>query len=148
MTRNKAMLNEIADIISLNPKLHDQDNWLDQPSEDLVVTRPSSGKRIHCGTSQCVAGWALLIDHHDNKRSYGESDYLEFQRELGEDYISFKGDQVEVEDAAAEILGLEKEDANQIFYNMSDHNELDWPQALRDIAAGVGISDAFARAER
>lgn len=143
MEINSTRIREIADIIEAYPELHDQDRWLSTTDPDRTVTT-TNGRRVHCGTSQCIAGWAVVLDYDEHNRLYdGARSIAEVSDQLldGSEKITFKGDRRGMIDIGAELLGLEASDAYQLF--MTTDNDRNWPVVLRRIADGEDVDQVL-----
>lgn len=136
---NRKVLYEIADILETYPEHHDQDNWI----RNDVGTAGSSiiwnGETISCGTAQCVAGWALILEN-------GGLDGFSMDEEVvfsnGSSFSRYN-DAYFIE-RGAEILGLSSGDADTLFMStdIEDYEIFDMPRVLREIADGTPVVDA------
>lgn len=117
MPINTEMFNRIQDVILSNPERHDQHYF------ETGAT---------CGTTRCVAGWAIHLWGLDN----GLTGSIE---KIGQEYIGFVGYGTLVEDMAfegesdvdtdaevvgAHILGLNRGQAYELFFNMNNDDAL------------------------
>lgn len=132
---NTKMFYAIADVIETYPEKHDQEQWFEHfghinvegPVKDAVIY---DGVEYECDTNQCIAGWAVVLD--GNKVSFKDQDlYLNGEHHRDVDLIN----------KAADILGIDIADANNLFYTMD--MEYDWPRLLRAIGDGMSVTDAI-----
>ena len=145
MERNSKMFYQIADLIETYPEFHAQDEFIDTdnlyydeggmqvlPEElqhwDTVIY---DGREIHCGTTQCIAGWAMILE--------GRKEELISYFDESNRYTTSGS----VENAAAEILGLNQGEAYDMFYFMKDNTEFDFPNALRAIGDGADVHETL-----
>lgn len=117
MPINTDMFNRIQNVILSNPEKHDQHYF-------------EIGQG--CGTTRCVAGWAIHLWGLDN----GLTGSIE---KIGQEYVgfvgysnlvdalAFEGDldvDTEVEIVGAHILGLNRGQAFELFFNMNNDDAL------------------------
>ena len=144
MERNKELFYKIADAIEQNPSHHYQSSWIrvrENPSlfarrvqtSDMLTLEVNGEQIEHCGTTQCVAGWAAVLD--------GQGERLAIQ--MGE----VSGDNEEpfsVIKSAACALGIDADEANTLFVSSAGHTEsYDWPAVLRALGDGTTVKKAF-----
>ena len=125
---NKKLLLEIADHVESHPEQYDQETWVGRNDDNYVPCGP--GKHIDpydCGTSACIAGWAVLLSNKPVP-------------------VSFQNE-------AAKLLGLSSSDAATLFdenwcaegYDIRLDDEIQRAKyaadALRRIAAGESVDD-------
>ena len=142
---NRKMLYTIADIIEENNDFWDQDEWMNTEDigYELSEQEPNAviynGNEYICGTTQCVAGWAVLIDHGglDSSRT-SEHHWFMKDGSSTDDW----------HESGAEILGLSTEDAEKLFYttDIANPDAFDMPRVLRDIADGTSVDHAIRQA--
>jgi hypothetical protein len=132
---NTKMFYAIADVIETYPDKHDQEQWFEHfghvnvegPVKDTVIY---DGVKYECDTNQCIAGWTVILD--GNKVSFHDQYlYLNGERHTDTDLIN----------KAADILGIDYEDAHLLFYTMD--MEYDWPRLLRSIGDGMSVGKAL-----
>jgi hypothetical protein len=118
----KATAQAVVDYILANPEKHEQACWLgvkEQFSDDdydVIDVDSSEAKTVNlCNTTMCVAGTAVYV-------SRNEREFRNFLKSGGG-----------WEDEASELLGLEEDEANALFYNMSNATAL---AAVQAVAAG------------
>lgn len=115
MTVNKAMFAEVHRLITEFPELHDQRNW-ELPAE----------KSDTCGTTRCIAGWAVWVKAKelgllDRKRQLTDFEMRDRIREaLGID--SIYGTNYDV--LGKVILGLDDEVAENLFHDFNQKRAL------------------------
>jgi hypothetical protein len=123
-----ARLRAVADIIEQHPEKHDQNSFT---SEDApwysTYEAAGSASEVRCGTTACVAGWAVLLTP--------KSQTDEFTDDWSDD--------------GAKALGLDDDLASEIFYGWSNRQRRwipDWLRALADIPTGKRtLDEAMAR---
>lgn len=99
MTINTDMFQKIYDQISQHPETHDQ---------------MSFEKSSYCGTTRCVAGWAIYFAY--NNASIYDVDRLNYRNKPGLSSTS---------SIAADILGLTSDQAHDLFYESLDHEAVE-----------------------
>jgi hypothetical protein len=130
LQRNSKLFYMIAEAIEEFPDLHSQEEWIEAESilsENGLLERFVAGRKVDCGTSQCIAGWAWVFDGRGR----------ELASILGE-----RSTQESVVGTGATLLGLTMQEADILFYTMHDGEWFDWPGALR--AIGDGAEDIVA----
>lgn len=88
-------------------------------AERFIMSYPFNGLN-YCNTAACVAGWALMV------RRKEELDTLKLLPiEYDEEYSGFdlKSSMGTIHNYAREILGLNRDQASDLFYLESDHHE-------------------------
>lgn len=105
----------ILDILRLEPELHRQSIWEDDGLFGAVSCGP--GETETCGTTRCVGGWAIWLHHGSVTAATGDSNST-------------------ARVIAGELLGLDYEDAENLFYNTTDAQAI---SALEAIAEGRPI---------
>lgn len=101
MTINRELFGQIADQIEREPQFHNQDTW--------------EGTNAHCGTTRCVAGWAIFLA--EGRES------LRYQMNAAD------GD---VFEKAMDLLGLDDQSASDLFYNFNNYSALQMVRAYAD----------------
>ncbi len=137
MERNKELFYQIADAIEQNPSHHHQGSWIrveDTRVPSNMLTLEVNGEQIeHCGTTQCVAGWAAVLDGQGEKLAVAMGEVY------GENEEPFN-----VKTAAACALGLDEIEAGTLFVSSAGHTEsYDWPAVLRALGDGATVKKAF-----
>lgn len=134
MKRNSKLFYMIAEAIEEYPELHDQYSYVKGELTERLV----AGRQVHCGTTQCIAGWALSFDARIEKMSQVAANHG-----LEDEYESFVeyGGANTVDAIAAGLLGLTLAEANTLFHTYE--NCLQWPQILRNIGDGMDVQDAI-----
>jgi len=146
---NSKMLYKIADIIEAFPEHHNQDSWIEMGSLNNADADASiiwDGEKISCGTTQCIAGWAVVLDNKGLTGFQWEADAPTVCFENGMSFNHYN-DQMYIEQGA-DILGLDRGDALKLFMtsDISDYESFDMPRVLREIADGEKIEKALSRA--
>lgn len=140
--RNAQLFNTIADVLDLDPTLHDQERF---------------ARNTDCGTTACIAGWACILGTDDFKFKKGKwrprrrvvnreraaihraplrptSDPT-FDDLLHSAYFSL---------TAASILGLSEEEGDVLFAaNAGPSGDYTVSGALRAIAGGESVEDVW-----
>lgn len=98
MTINTELFQKIYDQISQHPETHDQATF--------------EYRDISCGTTRCVAGWAVAIAHGIESIYTGAARYG--GRETVHGYLSSTANE------AAALLGLDDAQACHLFYMTTD----------------------------
>jgi hypothetical protein len=106
---NLPLFAKIRDQITAHPELHEQSDF-EYPS--------------NCGTSRCVAGWAILLDAH------GRGEQIDSFRESS-DYLV---DDRSPSDFARQLLGLTYAEADYLFFQAGNKEAVD---IVKGCAAGV-----------
>jgi hypothetical protein len=142
---NRKMLYEIADIIEMFPEHHDQDLWIMNDVGDASSSILWNGETISCGTAQCVAGWAVILEN-------GGLDSITLDGFTSDEEVHFSNgnscsrynDEFYMENGAR-ILGLNDSDAYNLFMttDVVDYDDFDMPRVLREIADGESVSKAL-----
>lgn len=106
---NTAMARKIADRITAHPDTHNQDYWSNE-----------------CGTTRCIAGWAVYLQAVDSARIGDGQEVGEVGLNgLARDYLRAEGLEEErfyvpVETAGRHILGLTVDQAEKLFWTTSN----------------------------
>ena len=116
----QALAQQVLDHVEAHPENHDQGNW---------------GKKNECGTTMCIAGTAALLSgsaHFEQIRHpYHNNAYLRINEDIAHNY---RGDTFF--ELGKDLLGLEAEDAFQIFYCLENDKA---KEALRYVANGKQV---------
>lgn len=148
--RNQQLFNRIADCIETWPEAYDQNTWWSNGDAEYVDVTFADGtvaKMVHCGTSQCIAGWALVLSNYEPRPTvmrYGE--YVQSFDKDGRGGLA--------PTLAAEELGLNDEEMETLFdpsWGPNAMERLKTPQTrarcvarvLRKIGAGGPIPKEF-----
>lgn len=122
--RNNALLRKVGDVIAAEPHRYDQAEWFNDENE--------------CGTTACVAGWAVLL--HDGDVPRDPHGYVHEHRidELAQDYLG-------LDDYTAEELfgGLWHPAGYRPFYSRRRQARL-VRDALYRLADGASICEVTA----
>lgn len=98
--------------IERHPEAHDQEVW-----------------ESECGTTRCVAGWALILAY-PQATSAGQALYF-----YSEDHYVAGGGSASFEEAAGRLLGLTPFEASDLFFGISNEEAV---EKLRDLVHGGG----------
>ena len=139
---NTELFKKIHEVVSANPQRHDQGTW------ESVLTQDGTSFLPECGTTRCVAGWAVhlttgqkLFHWEPGMPSVILSDStIRLAQEHGIPIESID-DLGVVPNVASKMLGLTDIEAENLFYNAGDD------RAREIVAAAVaGDTEAFQRA--
>lgn len=132
--RNIELLTKIRDLVKLAPQKLDMDYWSAIPF-DVVELDDGSQARVSCGTTQCIAGWAVQLQGYQFLVGPGNSDDGVYYPEscLAED-----GRVVDIFDAARQLLGLTECEADLLFINVENSEAID---ALNLFIAGKSLDE-------
>jgi hypothetical protein len=97
-----------------HPESVDLESWWVPGSHTRLGTPQGLKKPWKCGTTGCIAGWAIFFSGQAQFDEYG--------------YIESIGDGIE--DQARELLGLSEAQAGRMFYSFSTEDSLAQLQAL------------------
>jgi hypothetical protein len=144
MMRNEALFEKVAAQIEEWPDDYDQATygkirfqWVEEATEGPVRFRTGNGVVEECGTSACVAGWALLLSGWSINREQSKAHFVR-----GDEWLETP----EVFGKAADLLGLEMHEAAALFDgNWMAGAASKVPDALRRIAKGEDPSEVHWR---
>lgn len=144
--RNRKMFYMIADIIEMQPSLHDQRRYVTLAEGEVFNHTIIAGHEVTCGTTQCIAGWAMELDgRYDLAKAIVESNGFEpLPSEVSNPSVS-SDLEYGVDSIAGEILGLDDSEAERLFHTCK--MDLDWPKILRAIGDGGDVDDVITDAE-
>lgn len=106
----RARLLAVADLLEAHPSQWDQNEWFDNPTISVGGVTGVAGIGHHCGTTACVAGWAIALTPKSQVKS---SDFVE---------------------AGAASLGIEGDLADRLFVGTFNSEKAEILCALRVIA--------------
>jgi|JI10StandDraft_1071094.scaffolds.fasta_scaffold88639_3 hypothetical protein len=131
--RNTERFREIAALIEKYPERHNQDTWMGGFVDERELDLPESGTTTvrACGTTQCVAGWAIVLDEENYLVARGGS----VKRADGRPFVGWTWE-------GSHALGLTVEEGELLFHTYRTP-PMGWPRALRAIGEGVAIGDAL-----
>lgn len=125
------LLHEIADAIEARPEAYNQGNWI-SANDDLDI-EPLKGFKLltegACGTTACVAGWAVALNSKDKKIK---------------SIIKGMDDNDSVADLATNLLWphLTKDECDRLFQaDWAPRHSKSVPSALRKIAKGKSVDE-------
>lgn len=150
---------KIQKIVTLHPDMHDQGFWFRNYGEQSTVNYSEvNGETINldkileaveddkeapqCGTTLCVAGWALILNGYSLMRRAVKSSYGDWT--IHEDYAVKDGEEYDIETTAAELLNIDTYDSEDLFSDsitneqavealdyLKHDEEIDW-DAIKD----------------
>lgn len=153
MPLNKGLFREIENRINATPDQFDMKHWGE------TVAKEGEGAQLvpadvitECGTSMCVAGWAvaLSLPPEDLLWQYSGSEYdpesgkYVKSYSLDEVLMPGQGDAVSVEEAATQLLGLPWEEASVLFHTASNSRAKDFVHRYAEGEEGVCGEDGDA----
>jgi hypothetical protein len=127
------LLKYVIELIEQEPARYNQGTWAElireryTPGEAKVKVHPRSGILPACGTIGCVAGWVGIVANLPVKRTFGDLDMhlqpkpgtavekLVQPRKIGRNESGLHNDDYPYAEAAAFVLGLSKEQADELF---------------------------------
>lgn len=101
---NQDLFGRIDKIIQSEPESFEMGCW-ERPSIQFVSL---DGETVACGTTRCVAGWAIHLTHEDKFGATGKP-LSKMTNDLG-------GHPEAYARVGAEVLGLTKMEADELFY--------------------------------
>lgn len=143
MSVNTEAFYDIAAIVSRHPEMHDQFDYIKgmRPfTRDKFEPQSINmgAKLVSCGASQCIAGWALVWEY--GKISIGRENIDQTRNVHLPDGTELRAR--EVGGHAADILGMDKHDANTLFHRVRQE-AVDWPALLQSLGDGMDLWDAL-----
>lgn len=141
--RNIAALTELRDTLVADKKKHDQSTWAKVKLKGKFIPEGVHRMEIDCATSACAAGHACLLA--GDIFIIGPED-LEFDDKDKPFYHPEKvrtrdGDEVDLEDRAASLLGLTVDEEVELFYGGNSPKET--IKLLDRLIAGESIVDEY-----
>ena len=122
MSRNEELFRKVADAIEREPESYDQ-GWF--------------FRDLGCGTTACIAGWAVALAKHQGNLSAACRSYPDAVNE----WMLLEPESI----PATALLGLTTDDASYLFgQGWRPHDGLSVPDALRKIGEGAAIEDVSA----
>lgn len=149
---------KIKKIVTLHPDMHDQGFWYRNYGENRTINYNDVNAEIinldkileaveedkeapQCGTTLCVAGWALILNGYTLMRRTRPSAYGDWT--INEDFAMKDGEEHDIEITAAVLLNLDTHETEDLFsesitneqavealgYLENDH-EIDWDEIL------------------
>lgn len=131
MPINTEMFQRIEQIIRINPEQHSQ-KFFEMAEADVWLSEP------HCGTTRCIAGWAIHLWGADNgitnapieviSKEYAEQHdtHRLIKEHYADDPYGMGGtDRMDAEVIASHILGIPLSDGQLLFFDMDDRSALD-----------------------
>lgn len=133
--RNIELLTKIRDLVKLAPQKLDMDYWSTIPY-DMVQLDDGSQAKVSCGTTQCIAGWAVQLSGYqflvgpDNLVSSDDVYYPESC--VAEDGVA------DIYEKAVDLLGLTACEADLLFLAINNSEAID---ALDLFIAGKSLDE-------
>lgn len=124
---NRDMFREIHDLTEMFPELHAQECW-----------QAPSGENGRCGTTRCIAGWAVWLKAREMGLINRKRDTLDIGmlrqvgRQAGADMDDVFGWDSLYEVISRKILGLDNRAANSLFHDMNNARVLDRLKSYAD----------------
>lgn len=124
MKRNIELLTKVRDLVEKQPEKLNMENWA---WCDVEWDFDGDGykKVVDCGTTACIAGWAVQL--HGYKFLLHDGDQYAIE------CIARNGRVMNIEYKAQELLGLTDDEANSLFINTSKDDAVD---RLNDLIDG------------
>lgn len=118
MTYNIPLMQQVYNLITANPELHNQYTYEESAeAEACIYSRPVE----ECHTTHCIAGWAIMLSHpHAENLDDACRTYM-----ANNDTDAYSDKDYEV--IGAELMGLEPWESTALFYT------LDNATAIRDL---------------
>jgi hypothetical protein len=124
---NIELLTQVRDLIKAQPEKLDMSTWATVNSDSVDLGNGTTAK-VSCGTTACIAGWAVQLAGHKllvnlDSRPYDGS-FLINQS------VAKNGRAVDIEESARKLLGLTEKEVGVLFYA---------PELLDRLIAGEDI---------
>lgn len=129
MERNKALIRKVRNIVKNHPDRHNQEVWytskfdarnLYRASVEKLrkyATKPLPAEQAmpdgYCGTTACVAGWAAILSAPRGTTLDGV-----------EGLILPDGEGIDVQEYAAEQMGLDWDESDYLFHSARTREEI------------------------
>ena len=141
MERDRKLFYKIADIIETYPEKHDQNTWIENPGKVPNSSIIYDGEEISCGTNQCIAGWAVIIENGGLNGVF-INEIFHFNNGEEMPLSSSYDDEDCIPSVAQTLLGLNDIEAMNLFYTteICDYELFDMPRVLREIGDGADVS--------
>lgn len=144
--RNIELLTKIRDLIAAEPKKLDMYSWSKFLPEQVGNLGYDSKVKLDCGTTQCIAGWAVQMSGWKFLVFGDEVDYDDDDNEVyfADTCVAKNGRTALVEDKARDLLGLTNEESTYLFTRVGNNdavNALDLfidGAPLREIQRAIG----------
>lgn len=112
MTRNIELLTKVRDLVAADPTKLDMGIWALVPY-DLVQLNDGGMAKVTCGTTACIAGWAVQLG--GSKLLVTEQDLRDGVYSAGS-CVAGNGRVVDIENHARKLLGLTQDEADYLFF--------------------------------
>ena len=135
MARNIELLTKVRDLVIKTPDRLEMGSW-GTVAEDLVEFDDGHKAKVSCGTTACVAGWAVQL--HGYKFIVDAEN-----RELDGAYfvtdcVAGNGRVMDIDEKARKLLGLTPEEADFLFLDVGNDEVVD---VLNDFIAGKTLAE-------
>jgi len=115
MTPYLDLLTRVRDHIANEPDSHDQNVWMTVSGPIVPVGRVEGGVTLSCPTAACVAGWACFLNGDSPFLDAEVAEFCEDDPSVEVELVLADGEVRCVESRAQELLGLEDDDALDLF---------------------------------
>lgn len=124
MVANNALIDDILGVILQNPELHDQLLWIGEQADGHTTDD------VPCGTTACVAGWAVILAAPPGTRLMRMDTHLD-QVEVAEAKLP-SGEIRSVWELATELLQLSINQAHVLFNSRTSEAAIARLKYLKD----------------
>lgn len=108
---NIELAEKVLKQVTEHPETHNQHEW---------------GYRNSCGTSACLAGWAVYIAHPDAVVQWRTNPYDTSTDQVACSVVPLGGGQrFDIATLAAEALGLDEDDADELFLTLDNEEAIE-----------------------
>ncbi len=124
---NGPLLRAVRDKILMEPRRHQQSSWATVTKGNVRTGVLVDGyfHPVTCGTTGCVAGWAVQLAGDELLVGSGEYHYLgNRRRAVVRDCLTPDGDVRRIGHRAAELLGLDDMTAGDLFKGFNTRQEV------------------------
>lgn len=141
--RNIAALTKLRDALVADKRKHDQATWGKIKLKGKFMPEGVQRMEIDCATSACAAGHACLLAGDifiigPDDLSYDDKDRPFYQPDT---VRTRAGDEEDLQSRATSLLGLTRDERNELFYGYNSHKET--IKLLDRLIAGEKIVDEY-----
>ena len=116
---NIELAEKVLKQVKENPEQHDQHNWI---------------TKSDCGTRACLAGWTVHI------AGLRPGTWIEGPVWSAWSTVSVGGVERNIDRVAAELLGMDEESADRIFYTLSNEHSIElFTEAIEEAKANAAL---------